>query len=222
MPDEEIYKALVKVDFDIVSVKQLSSNCRSHTEGDPKLTKLLLFLIALSRTQKSQEISTLTVRCHVSIKVEAYKIHKATTVTSLVMSELIAPSLPIACGVGAATCTRNAQKRETSLPLHHAATVSWWRVKILILPAIGATAARRTRSVEEDCMQNPGPQQEGCSLLLTPRRVCPLLQHQATRRRNHSSPRHARLQWQLKAQGYKRRHLPLRSRKKVSQFWLPV
>jgi hypothetical protein len=56
--------------FDIISVKQMSTNRRSPSEGT--LTKnLLLFLITLSRTAKSQEIFRLTALYHIAIRVRA-------------------------------------------------------------------------------------------------------------------------------------------------------
>jgi hypothetical protein len=38
-------------------------------------------------------------------------------------------SLPAACGVVAATCTKNARRKQTMCPHQHAATASWWTVR---------------------------------------------------------------------------------------------
>jgi hypothetical protein len=57
MPAEEIYKGLVELGFDIISVKQMST----------------LFLIILSLSEKSHEIFKLTSLCCIAIKVEPYK-----------------------------------------------------------------------------------------------------------------------------------------------------
>jgi hypothetical protein len=71
-PAEDISDGLVNRGFDVISVKQMTTTCRSPTEG--ATTKPLpLFLLTLPRTAKSQEIFQLSSLCHISISVEAYR-----------------------------------------------------------------------------------------------------------------------------------------------------
>jgi hypothetical protein len=69
-PAEEIYEGLVEIGFDIISVKQMSTDYRSHGSAS---TSLPLFLITLPRSEKSQDIFKLTSLCYIAIKVELYK-----------------------------------------------------------------------------------------------------------------------------------------------------
>jgi hypothetical protein len=66
MPAEEIYEGLVELSFDIISVKQMSTTCR--TQGSAS-TSLPLFIITLSRSAKSYEIFKITSLCYIAIKV---------------------------------------------------------------------------------------------------------------------------------------------------------
>jgi hypothetical protein len=70
-PAEEIYEGLVEIGFYIISVKQMSTTRQSH---GPTSTSLTLFLIALPRSEKSQEIFKLTIICYIAITVELYKL----------------------------------------------------------------------------------------------------------------------------------------------------
>jgi hypothetical protein len=72
-PADEIYEALTELGFEVISVKQMSSNRRAPPEGGSKSKKLPLFLITLPRNEKSQNIFKLTGLCHISIKVETYR-----------------------------------------------------------------------------------------------------------------------------------------------------
>jgi hypothetical protein len=74
-PTEEIYEVLEELGFDIISVKQMTSNRRRlHESGtNPTNHSLPLFLITLPRNEKSQQIFKLTGLCHISTKVEAYR-----------------------------------------------------------------------------------------------------------------------------------------------------
>jgi hypothetical protein len=69
---EDISDGLVSLDFDVISVKQMTATCRSPSEGSTTI-HLPLFLITLPRTAKSQEIFRLPRLCHIAIRVEAYK-----------------------------------------------------------------------------------------------------------------------------------------------------
>jgi hypothetical protein len=71
-PAQDISDGLMDLGFDIISVKQMSTTCRSPSEGT--LSKNLpLFLITLPRMSKSQEIFRLTALCHTAIGVEVYR-----------------------------------------------------------------------------------------------------------------------------------------------------
>jgi hypothetical protein len=75
-PAEGIYEALTEFGFDVMSVKQMTSSRRSLPEAGQKPAKVSLpiFIINLNRKEKSQEIFKLTGLCHISVRVEAYKI----------------------------------------------------------------------------------------------------------------------------------------------------
>jgi hypothetical protein len=74
-PAEEIYETLEKLGFDIIRIKQMTSNRRALPEVGSNPTNHFLppFLITLHRNEKSQEIFKLTGLYHISVKVEAYK-----------------------------------------------------------------------------------------------------------------------------------------------------
>jgi hypothetical protein len=63
----------VELDFDVISVKQITTTHRSPSEEDPKKSDFPIFLITLPRTVKAKDIFKLTDFCHISIRVEAYK-----------------------------------------------------------------------------------------------------------------------------------------------------
>jgi hypothetical protein len=69
-PAKEIYKGIVELGFDIISVNQMSTTRRSQGSSS---TSLPLFLITLPRSEKSQEIYKLTSLCYIATKVELYK-----------------------------------------------------------------------------------------------------------------------------------------------------
>jgi hypothetical protein len=77
-PAEDICDGLVSLGFDVVSVKQMTTTCRS-SPNETKVTNLPLFLITLPRSAKSQEIFRLPSLCHIAIKVEAYRTQSALT-----------------------------------------------------------------------------------------------------------------------------------------------
>jgi hypothetical protein len=63
---------------------------------------------------------------------QCYKFQK------LAMSGLTASTLPVVCGVGAVTSTRNAHKRAMQHQYRHAATANWWTERNLNPPSIEA------------------------------------------------------------------------------------
>ena len=71
-PAEDISEGLTTLGFDVVSVKQMTSTRGSPSE-ERTVRNLPLFLITLSRSDKSQEIFRLTNLCHIAIRVEAYR-----------------------------------------------------------------------------------------------------------------------------------------------------
>jgi hypothetical protein len=76
-PAATLYEALrelgFEIGFEIISVKQMSSNRRAPLEGGSKSINLPLFLVTLPRNLKSKNILKLIGFCCISIKVEAYK-----------------------------------------------------------------------------------------------------------------------------------------------------
>jgi hypothetical protein len=76
-PAKDIAEELVDLDFELISVRQMSTARRSP-EGATSIT-LPLFLVTLSRTTKSQDFFKLSNLCHISIKVESYKSQNALT-----------------------------------------------------------------------------------------------------------------------------------------------
>jgi hypothetical protein len=126
-------------------------------------------------------------------------LHSATTAESLDPSGQTESNLLIACGVGAATCTRSVQRRGTHLQHRHAATASWRKEKKLIPPTIRAADTRRN-CVKESRREHPGLQLEECSLLISPPQVCPSRWCSETTKSKSSGHTHARLQWQVQRQ----------------------
>jgi hypothetical protein len=74
----DICDGLVSLSFDVISVKQMTTNHWSPPE-EPKILNLPLFLVTLLRTANSQEIFQLPSLCHNAIKVEAYRAQSALT-----------------------------------------------------------------------------------------------------------------------------------------------
>jgi hypothetical protein len=72
------YDGLMSLGFDVISVKQMTTNHRSSAEGTTTVI-LPLFLITLPRTTKLQYIFTLSSICHIAIKVEPYEAQNALT-----------------------------------------------------------------------------------------------------------------------------------------------
>jgi hypothetical protein len=77
-PAENICDGLVSLVFDIVSVKQMTTTCRSPPE-ESKTINLPLFLVTVPRRAKSQEILHLPSLCHIAMRVEAYRSKSALT-----------------------------------------------------------------------------------------------------------------------------------------------
>jgi hypothetical protein len=78
-PFGDICEGLVNLGFDVLIVKQMTTTRRSSSNETATTRNLLLFLITLPRTAKSQEIFHLPSLCHISIKVEAYRVQTGLT-----------------------------------------------------------------------------------------------------------------------------------------------
>jgi hypothetical protein len=77
-PAEDICSGLVRLGFEVLSVKHMTATRRSSPD-DPKISNLPPFLVTLPRTPKSQEIFQLPYLCHISIRAEAYRAQSAVT-----------------------------------------------------------------------------------------------------------------------------------------------
>jgi hypothetical protein len=71
-PAQDISDGLVSLVFDVIKVKQMTTNRRSPPE-ESKVITLPLFLITWPRTPKSQDIFRLPSLCHIAVRVEAYR-----------------------------------------------------------------------------------------------------------------------------------------------------
>jgi hypothetical protein len=127
-PAEDINEGLVDLGFDVISVKQMSTAHRS-SGGTAHIT-LLLFLVTLPRTTKSQDLFKLSNLCHISIKVESYKSQNDLTQCyncqkfGHVWANCKQPPPPAVCGVGTATCIETVRRKRMHLQHRHAATAS--------------------------------------------------------------------------------------------------
>jgi hypothetical protein len=127
-PAEDISDRMVSLGFDIISVKQMIATCHSPPEGTATIN-IPLFLMTLPRTAKSLEMFSLPSLCHISIRVEHYKVQNGLTQCNNcqkfahVWENCKQP--PCCLCVVAATCTRSVLKKEIHLPHQHAATASW-------------------------------------------------------------------------------------------------
>jgi hypothetical protein len=77
-PTEDISNALVELDYDIISVKQMTSR-KNIRDGGTQVTNLPLFLVTLPRTENSKNIFKLTNLYNIIIKVEAYRTQNGLT-----------------------------------------------------------------------------------------------------------------------------------------------
>jgi hypothetical protein len=71
-PVEDISNSLEDLGFNIISVRQLTTN-RREPNGQTHLENLPLFLVTLTRNVKSQEIFKLNSLNHIIIKAESYR-----------------------------------------------------------------------------------------------------------------------------------------------------
>jgi hypothetical protein len=71
IPVEGISDELAKLGFDVINIKQMSTNCRSPAEGTTT-AYILLFVITLPRTSKPHEIFNLARVCRIAIRIETY------------------------------------------------------------------------------------------------------------------------------------------------------
>jgi hypothetical protein len=69
---EDITVAIQEIDYDVISVKQMTAK-RPTTEGGVSNTPPLLFLVTLVKNQKVPEIFKLTTLGNIVMKVEAYR-----------------------------------------------------------------------------------------------------------------------------------------------------
>jgi hypothetical protein len=77
-PAEDISNALVELDYDIISVKQMTSS-KNIRDGGTQVTNLPLFLVTLPRTENSKNIFKLANLYNIIIKVEAYRTQNGLT-----------------------------------------------------------------------------------------------------------------------------------------------
>jgi hypothetical protein len=146
-PAQDIFDELVDVGFAVISVKQMSSARRSPDASKP--ITLLLFLVTLPRTAKSQDIFKLSSLCHISIKVEYYKSQKHPYAVLQLpeiwprLGQLQTNPPPAACGVGADTCTETARRKRMHLQPWRAATASWLKEGKHIPPTTAAVGMPR-------------------------------------------------------------------------------
>jgi hypothetical protein len=77
-PAEDVSDELVSLVYDVISVKQMTGTRRSPPERS-KTINLLVFLITLLRTTKSQEMFRVPSLCHIAIRVEAYRAQNGLT-----------------------------------------------------------------------------------------------------------------------------------------------
>lgn len=108
---------MVELGFDIISVKQMTTTRRSPSD-DPEKSNLPLLLITLLRIEKSQAFATFLSRWRYTKTRVSW--HSAITARSSAMYGLIVINLLAACGVVAATCTKNGQRKQTMCPHQHA------------------------------------------------------------------------------------------------------
>jgi hypothetical protein len=111
-PAEDISDSLEDLGFNVINVRQMTatqtaSNGQTHVEQHP------LFLVALTRNIKSQEIFELNRLNHIIIKVELYRAQtgltrSATAAKTLAISGRTASNPFIVCGAAVATCIGNA------------------------------------------------------------------------------------------------------------------
>jgi hypothetical protein len=71
-PAEDISNSLEGLAFNIINVRQLTTNRRARN-GKTYVENLPLFLVTLTRNAKSQEIFKLNSLNHIIIKVESYR-----------------------------------------------------------------------------------------------------------------------------------------------------
>jgi hypothetical protein len=123
-------------------------------------------------------------------------LHNVITAKSWAMSGLTADIVPVASGVGAATC-----KRARKHAHWHAASASWRTDRNSMGPTIGAAVTRWTRCVHRSRKEHPRTQRGGFSL---PRQICSARQLWETIWGSSSGLIQARFQWQ------------------AQQLWVPV
>jgi hypothetical protein len=220
-PAQDISDGLMTLGFDVINVKQMTTTRR--TPQETKIITLLLFLITLPRTPKSQEIFRLQKLCHIAIRVEAYRNQNSLTQCynchSLATYGQTASSHPAVCGAGPDTCTRSAPRKRKHFLHLHAATAGWRTVRNRTPPTIGDAATRRRSCRRRSYRGHPKPQREGCSPLAAPPQASPSRRHSEAAETSSSSSNHrqAKFRWIHHPQQQGRIYGPLHCRKQVSQ-----
>jgi hypothetical protein len=98
-PAQDISDGLRDLGFDIISVKQMSTTCRSLSEG--ALNKNFhIFLITLPIMAISEEIFQLPALCHIAIRHTGLRmaVHSATTANSSVTFGQTVSNFTVVCG----------------------------------------------------------------------------------------------------------------------------
>jgi hypothetical protein len=174
----------------------MSTTRRSHAEGTSTVN-LSIFLITLPRTSKVPGDIHINKPLPYVIRAEAYKsqtgLMQCYKLQKFAMSGLTESTLPVICGVGAVTCTRNAHKRAKQHQYRHTAIANWWTERNLIHPSIEVSATPGKRCGRESSSQLPRLHPEGCSLPATPLQDYPSRRCYAATHSNSSSLSRPRL-----------------------------
>jgi len=127
-PTEDKSNGVQDLGYSVFSVKQMTAS-RPSPEGGSHTLNLPLFLVTLPKNSKSQEIFQLNSLCHIVDRVEAYRTQNALTQCFSYqklsyLGKLQTTNHLEACGVEAATFTRNAQNRVRRRQSRTAATAA--------------------------------------------------------------------------------------------------
>jgi hypothetical protein len=176
-PAQDISEGLIDLGFDIMSVKQMTTIHRSQSKGT-ETRNLPLYLIALPRMAKSQEVFKLTAHCHIAIQVEAYRAQNGLTQGhncqqfGHVWANCRQPPRCLWCGGG--HLHKECPEKDNA-----ASTLACCNCKLLegenpIRRTIEAAGMRR-RSCRRTHREHQNLQQEGCSPQLALHQVSPSL-----------------------------------------------
>jgi hypothetical protein len=171
---EEIYEGFMELGSDIISIKQMSTTCRSQGSAS---TSLPLFIITLPRPEKSHEIFKLTSLCYIAIKVEPYKSQTGLTQWhdceqfSHIWANCRQPPHCLWRGGGHLHRECPEKGKEESTPVD--AIVSWLKGRNLIHLTTEAAATRKRRCVGEKFRGHPSQILDGPSPPNTSRQTSP-------------------------------------------------